>query len=669
MMSGKVPKLSTESKGNVLARVVTILVSAYLALVSIVLSCTSGTNSLTDSLGGAESRRLSIAQRYYEKKELPERIQVRGLPHDYEGFNGLYQREGSAGGSRLGSQLGSRLGSQLGCQAGSTGGAKVGSTVGGEVGAQVGKKKGGWLGGKLGRAAGSWTGSRTGSKIGCQSGARAGSALGAHAGSQIDSRLGSEAGFFKNTGSDAKLLYQEGRWVLQMNQKRAICPKTDNGRLPQHETWKLQDGQAVQIKMQALLVDPGHEGSSFPGLPVSSGGNRRQPESKQENSHTSRREGMPNAVDNTGNRAKNEGGRNEHSSKDSNPDRRDQNDDPVMTGVAGNQLADSSALDNFKREVGSDEDQNDNPVGIGVDANHSGDQPAQEGEVGSHVDQHKPLVMTGVDANHSAEFPGQENFEGEVGSDVDQNDDPIMTGVGANHDGELGFDVDQNEDSIMTGVDANHSADSPGQDDLNGEINPEIHRGEKLRQNSGGDQNHSSPSGAQSMFTAEADMTDDNSSGANHSLPAPAQDDLKREPAVDAHRGNRRQPKSDGQNHSHDSTAQSNLSGIAKSDGAHHMKHVSKNSRFDQTNRSSSGYADTELDFRGANHTNMTVEETPEIFSFHSILAILAAVLSLMCACVCLAVSCFWRASEDTLKQKDGCWGVENSETEAILPR
>lgn len=247
----------------------------------------------------------------------------------------------------------------------------------------------------------------------------------------------------------------------------------------------------------------------------------------------------------------------------------------------------------------------------------------------------------------------------------------FMTGVGANHDGELGFDVDQNDDPIMTGVDANHSADSPGQDDLNGEINPEIHRGEKLRQNSGGDQNHSSPSGAQSMFTAEADMAD-NSSGANHSLPAPAQDDLKREPAADAHRGNRRQPKSDGQNHSHDSTAQSNRSGIAKSDGAHHMKHVSKNSRFDQTNRSSSGYADnfstTELDFRGANHTNMTVEETPEIFSFHSILAILAAVLSLMCAFVCMVVSCFWRGSDYMMKEKGGYWGVEDSESEAILP-
>jgi len=490
----------------------------------------------------------------------------------------------------------------------------------------------------VGRAAGSWTGSRTGSKIGCQTGARAGSALGARAGSQMDSRLGSQAGFyFKNTESDAKLVYQEGRWVLQMNQKRAMCPKTKNGRLPQQETWKLEDGQEVQIKMQALLVDPGHEGSSSqsistPGLPVS-GGNRRQPESKQENSHSSRREGMPDAVDNTGNnRAKNEGRRKEHSSKDSNPDRRDQNDDPVMTGVGGNQLADSSALDNIKGEV-----------------NHSGDQPAQDGEVVSNVDQHKPLVMTGVDANHSAEFPGQENFEGENGSDVDQNDDPIMTGVNANH-----------------------SADSPGQDDLDGEINPEIHRGEKLRQNSGGEQNHSSPSGAQSMFTAAADMTDDNSSGANHSLPAPAQDDWKREPAADAHGGNRRQPKSDGQNHSHDSTAQSNRSGIAKSDGAHHMKHVSSNSRVDQTNRSSRGYADnfstTELDFRGANHTNMTVEETPDILSFHSILAILAAVLSLMCAFVCMVVSCFWRGSDYMMKEKGGYWGVEDSESEAILP-
>jgi len=346
-------------------------------------------------------------------------------------------------------------------------------------------------------------------------------------------------------------------------------------------------------------------------------------------------------VDNTGkNRAKNDGGRTEHGSKDSNLDRGDQNDDLVMTGVDSNQLADSSALDNLKGEVGSDEDQND-----GVDAGEDGED-GEDGEVGSNVDQHKPLVMTGVDANHSADSPGQENFEGEVGSDVDQNDDPIMTGVGANHDGELGFDVDQNDNPIMTGVDANNSADSPGQDDLNGEINPEIHRGEKPQQNSGCEQNHSSHSGAQSMFTAEADMTDDNSSGTNHSLPAPVHDDLKREPAADAHGGNKRQPKSDGQNHSHDSTAQSNRS---------------------------DGYADnfstTELDFWGANHTNMTVEETPEIFSFHSILAILAAVLSLMCASVCMVVSCFWRGSENMMTEKGRHWGVEDSESEAILPQ
>jgi len=410
-----------------------------------------------------------------------------------------------------------------------------------------------------------------------------------------------------------------------MNEKRATCPPTENGRLPRQETWKLQDGREVQIKMSALQVDPGHEGSSSvgapsPGLHDSSGGNREQPKSNEENSHDSHREGVPTTGSTGSNRAKNDGGHTEHSSKDSNPDRRDQNDDLVMTGVDGNQLADSSALDNLKREVGSDEDHNDDLVRIGVDANHSGDQPAQDGEVGSNVDQHKPLVMTGVDANHSADSPGQENFEGEV-----------------------------------------------GQDDLNGEINPEIHRGEKLQQSKGGEQNHSSGSGA------EADMTDDNSSSTDHSLPAAAQDDLKREPAADADGGNKRQPKSDGQNHTHDSTAQSNQSGIAKSDGAHHMQHVSKNSSFDQTNRNSRSYADnfstSELDYRGANHTNLTVEETPEILSFHSILAILAAVLSLMCAFVCMVVSCFWRGSDYMMKERGGYWGVEDSESEAILPR
>jgi len=644
-MSGKVQfgKLSTESKGKGLAGVVAILASIYLAMVSIVCSCPSRTNSVTVSLRGAVHRRLSTAQRYYEKNELPDKMEVTGLPEDYEGFNGLYQREGSAWGSQLFPRLGgigSRVGSRVGCQTGSKGGAKVGSTIGGKVGARVGKQKGGWIGEKLGGAAGSWTGSRTGSKLGCQTGSRVGSALGAQAGSQIDSRFGSQVGAsFKNKFSDAKLDYQEGQWVLQLKQKRATCPTTENGRLPQHETWKLQNGQEVQIKMFALQVDPGHEGSSV------SGGSREQRKGNEENPHDSQREGVPSTDGNTGsNRAKNDGDYTERVSKDSNPGRRDQKDNSVMTSVDGNQLADSLARDNLKGEVGSDVDQNDD------------------------------LVVTGVDANHSADPPGQDNLNGEVGSDVDQNDDTVMSGMGANHtpdqlaqDGKVGSNVDQNADLVMTGVDANHSANSPGQDDQNGKVNSEIHGGETGQQNSG-HQTRSNHSIARSISTAKADTT-----GTDHSIPAPAQDNLKGEPETDAHEGNKSQPKSDGQKNSYDSIAHSNRSGIAKSDRAHHITHGSKNSSLDQTTQSSLSHVDnfstTELDYQGGNHSNITAEETTEVVSFHSILAIIVAVLSLMCACVCMAVSCFWRGSDHMMKENGGCWGVEDSESEAILMR
>jgi len=664
MMIGKVPfgKLSTQHKAMGLAGVVTILTSVYLAMVGMVCPCPSKTNLLPVSLTGSGHRRLSMAQRFYEKNELPDKMEVTGLPEDYNGFNGLYQKEGNAGDSQLSSQLvpglgshleraGSQIGSRVGCQAGSTGGARVGSTVGGELGARFGKKKAGWVGEMAGRTVGSWTGSRTGSKIGCQTGSqvgsRAGSALGAQASSQVDSRFSAQDGVsFKNKGSDAKLDYQKGQWVLHMNEKRATCPPTKNGRLPRQETWKLQDGQGVQIKMFALQVDPGHEGSSSmgapsPGLPDSSGGNREQPKSNEENSHDSHREGAPTTEGSTGNnRAKTDSGHVDLGSEDGNPDQSskngDQNDDSVLTGVGGNQSAYSSSQDNLKGEVGSD------------------------------VDQNEDGVRTGVNANHSADSPGQDSFKGEVGSDVDQNDDPVMTDVGANHsvdqpaqDSEVGSDVDQNADLGKRGVDANRSA--------------EIRTGEKGQRNSGGEQNHSNQSGAQSKFTAEADMTDSNSSGTDHSIPSLARQDVEGEPETDAHEGNKSQTKGDGQKNSHDSTPVSNRSSIAKSDSAHHMKHGSRNSSLDQTNRSSLSHVDnlstTELDYQGGNHTNITAEETTEVFSFHSILAILAAVLSLMCACVCMAVSCFWRGSDHMMKEKGGCWGVEDSETEAILRR
>merc|ERR1712129_208902 len=287
--------------------------------------------------------------------------------------------------------------------------------------------------------------------------------------------------------------------------------------------------------------------------------------------------------------------------------------------------------------------------------------------------------MTGVDGNQAAYSSSRDNLNDEVGSDVDQNDDLVKTGVDANHsvdqqpaqDGEVGSDVDQNADTVMRGVSANRSAASPGQNDPNGEVNSEIHGGEKEQQNSHGEHNHSNQSGAQSMSTA--DMTDSNSSDTNHSIPSLAQGDLKGEPETNAHQGNKSQPKSEGQKNSHDSTSHSDQSGIAKGDGAHHMKHGSKNSSVRQTNRSSLSHVDnlstTEPDYQGGNHTNITAEETTEVFSFHSILAILAAVLSLMCASVCMAVSCFWRGSDKMMKEKGGCWGVEDSETEAILLR
>merc|ERR1719237_2028885 len=100
-------------------------------------------------------------------------------------------------------------------------------------------------------------------------------------------------------------------------------------------------------------------------------------------------------------------------------------------------------------------------------------------------------------------------------------------------------------------------------------LTPRSTGGETGQQNSG-HQTRSNHSIARSISTAKADTT-----GTHHSIPSPAQDNLKGEPETDAHEGNKSQPKSDGQKNSYDSIAHSNRSGIAKSDRAHHITHGS----------------------------------------------------------------------------------------------
>merc|ERR1712243_300183 len=126
----------------------------------------------------------------------------------------------------------------------------------------------------------------------------------------------------------------------------------------------------------------------------------------------------------------------------------------------------------------------------------------------------------------------------------------------------------------------------------------------------------------------------------------------------------KRQHGSDEQNPSNHSSAQS----ISTADdmSALPTQNRSKNSSLDQINRSSLSHDDkvstNEKDNQGGNHTNATAGETTPVFSNNSILAILAAVLSLMCASACMAVSCFWRASDHMLKE----WGAQDSENEAL---
>merc|ERR1712129_9360 len=199
------------------------------------------------------------------------------------------------------------------------------------------------------------------------------------------------------------------------------------------------------------------------------------------------------------------------------------------------------------------------------------------------------MGKTGMDfeLENGASLDGaKENNDVEVDSDaprdgVKQHHDPVMTGVDANHSADsparddlkddVGSDVDQNDDTVMTGEDANHPAHSSvrnvtggdanhpagshAQDDLKGEFESEAHRGEKRQQNSDGEQNHGNYSSAQGMSTTEADTIDSNSSGTDHSTLSPVQTDLKGQPETDVHAGNKSQPKSD-ENNSHDSRAQ-----------------------------------------------------------------------------------------------------------------
>jgi len=415
------------------------------------------------------------------------------------------------------------------------------------------------------------------------------------------------------------LYYDKSVWKIAVRKyfsKNAVAPDTKNGKLPLQEAWKLLDGRKMQITIK------GFDEAKLPGFADADG--EQTSISDHENEEATRL-----AI--------------KHLSEE--------------TGLDF-EMDNSLSSDGFKQSTD-------------VEAN---------GEVGSGVHQTRAPVMTNVSANHPAERNG---LNGEISSDVDQSVDPAMTSVDANHSGdqpaqhgEVGSVVDQ----VMTGVNSNHSADAPGPDELNGQMTNEIPGGEKGQQNSSGAQSastvgekgqqksRSNHSGAQSTSTAKTNMTNINSSS-THSIPSPAEEDLKGELQSGAFDGNKSQPKPDSQKNSNESPAEGNQSGIAKSDP---MKHDSKNRSLDQTNRSSlsrvENLSTSEQDYQGGNSTNTTLGERTEVFSFHSILAILTAVFSLMCACVCMAVSCFWRGSEAMLKEKDGHWDVENSETEAILP-